>query len=62
MYDMLHFYVHHAEPGTKYGQFLKRAHLLHHFQNPRLGFGVSAPWWDYIFKTQFVRTRSRKAA
>lgn len=62
IYDMVHYYVHHAEPSTKWGKFMKRAHLLHHFQNPGLGFGVSAPWWDYIFHTQFTRGRSRNTA
>jgi len=62
IYDMTHFYIHHAEPRTNWGKFMKRAHLLHHFQNPERGFGVSAPWWDYVFQTQFTRTRSRQRA
>lgn len=55
-YDMVHYYLHHAEPKTRLGLTLRRLHMLHHFRDPSRGFGVSAPWWDYVFKTAFVRT------
>jgi dihydroceramide fatty acyl 2-hydroxylase len=55
-YDMVHYYVHHGEPKTRLGLTLRRLHMLHHFRDPARGFGVSAPWWDYVFKTAFVRT------
>ncbi|MGO9674557.1 MAG: sterol desaturase family protein, partial [Methylocella sp.] len=54
-YDMVHYYTHHAKPTTRLGQTLRRLHLLHHFRDPTRGFGVSAPWWDYVFGTQHVR-------
>jgi len=54
LYDMVHYYVHHAEPTTKLGLTLRRLHMLHHFRDPERSFGVSAPWWDYVFKTQYV--------
>jgi dihydroceramide fatty acyl 2-hydroxylase len=54
-YDMVHYYVHHAEPKTRLGLTLRRLHLLHHFRDPTRGFGVSVPWWDYVFKTAHVR-------
>jgi|ERR1019366_5694444 dihydroceramide fatty acyl 2-hydroxylase len=54
-YDMVHYYVHHAEPRTRLGLTLRRLHLLHHFRDPMRGFGVSVPWWDYVFKTAHVR-------
>jgi dihydroceramide fatty acyl 2-hydroxylase len=54
-YDMVHYYVHHGEPGTRLGLTLRRLHMLHHFRDPSRGFGVSAPWWDYVFKTAFLR-------
>ncbi len=54
-YDMVHYYLHHAEPKTRLGLTLRRLHMLHHFRDPTRGFGVSAPWWDYVFKTAFVR-------
>jgi dihydroceramide fatty acyl 2-hydroxylase len=54
-YDMVHYYVHHAEPKTRLGLTLRRLHMLHHFRDSTRGFGVSAPWWDYVFKTAHVR-------
>lgn len=60
-YDMVHYYVHHGEPTTRVGLTFRRLHLLHHFRDPTRGFGVSAPWWDYVFKTEFVR-QSRTGA
>ena len=54
-YDMVHYYTHHAQPTTRLGKTLRRLHLLHHFRDPTRGFGVSAPWWDYVFGTQHVR-------
>jgi sterol desaturase/sphingolipid hydroxylase (fatty acid hydroxylase superfamily) len=50
-YDMTHFYLHHAEPKTRIGLAMRRAHMLHHFRDQSRGFGVSAPWWDHVFKT-----------
>jgi dihydroceramide fatty acyl 2-hydroxylase len=54
-YDMVHYYVHHGDPRTRLGLALRRGHMLHHFRDPARGFGVSAPWWDYVFGTAFVR-------
>ena len=50
-YDMVHFYTHHAAPTTKLGLMLRRLHLMHHFRDHDKGFGVSAPYWDYVFGT-----------
>jgi sterol desaturase/sphingolipid hydroxylase (fatty acid hydroxylase superfamily) len=52
-YDMTHYYLHHAEPKTRVGRAMRRAHMLHHFRDPTKAFGVSAPWWDHVFKTAF---------
>ena len=54
-YDMVHYYVHHGEPRTRLGLTLRRLHMLHHFRDPTRGFGVSAPWWDVLFKTAHVK-------
>ncbi len=51
LYDMVHFYVHHAQPGARLGRYLKRAHMLHHFRDHGAFFGVSAPWLDSLFGT-----------
>jgi dihydroceramide fatty acyl 2-hydroxylase len=59
-YDMVHYYVHHGEPGTRLGRTLRRLHMLHHFRDSTRGFGVSVPWWDYVFNTAHPRTKPRE--
>jgi dihydroceramide fatty acyl 2-hydroxylase len=53
-YDMVHYHVHHREPTTRFGRMLRRVHMLHHFRDHDRGFGVSAPWWDYVFGTSYA--------
>jgi sterol desaturase/sphingolipid hydroxylase (fatty acid hydroxylase superfamily) len=33
------------------GRILRERHMRHHFQDETRGFGISAPYWDDIFKT-----------
>ncbi len=61
-YDMVHYYVHHGQPKRWIGRTLRRLHMLHHFRDPDRGFGVSAPWWDYIFKTAHTASERREPA
>ena len=50
-YDMTHYHVHHHSPRTRMGRVLRELHMRHHFQDDTRGFGVSAPFWDYVFGT-----------
>lgn len=50
-YDGTHYYVHHFVPTTRWGKFLRRHHLTHHFADHDGGFGVSTPLWDVVFGT-----------
>ena len=50
-YDMTHFWTHVAKPKSRYGKFLRRHHMLHHFSEPEKKFGVSSPLWDFVFGT-----------
>jgi sterol desaturase/sphingolipid hydroxylase (fatty acid hydroxylase superfamily) len=50
-YDMLHYHVHHHRPRTALGKRLRELHMRHHFQNHERGYGVSAPFWDHVFRT-----------
>ena len=59
LYDMTHYHLHHHKPRTRVGKRLRQLHMRHHFQDDTRGFGVSAPWWDYVFGTA---PRSRRAA
>src|SRR3712207_6784369 len=51
-YDMIHYHVHHHRPRSAVGRKLRELHMRHHFQDDERGFGVSAPWWDLVFRTQ----------
>lgn len=50
-YDMTHYAVHHRAPKGPVGRKLRELHMRHHFQDDTTGFGVSAPWWDVVFRT-----------
>ena len=51
IYDSTHFLVHHYSMPTKFGKFIKRHHMRHHFKDPDKDYGVSSPLWDVIFRT-----------
>ncbi len=50
MYDGIHYYTHHGKPKNAIGKFLRRSHLIHHTHHDRR-FGISQPFWDYVFRT-----------
>ena len=60
-YDTIHYATHHLPMKGKIGLFLKQYHILHHYQDFTLGFGVSSPLWDHIFGTVNVRERKAEA-
>jgi len=51
IYDMAHYHVHHHRPRTWVGRRLRELHMRHHFQDETVGFGISAPYWDRVFRT-----------
>ena len=51
VYDMTHYYLHHAQPRTRAGRWLRELHMRHHFEDDEHGFGISAPYWDRVFGT-----------
>ena len=51
-YDMMHYAVHHAKGfESPVLRKIRSHHLAHHFRDTRLGFGVSSPIWDFVFRT-----------
>lgn len=50
-YDTIHYAIHHFPMKAGFLNRLKQHHLRHHFHDDHLGYGVSSPFWDYIFKT-----------
>ena len=57
VYDMTHYYLHHFKPRTRFGKLMRELHMRHHFQDDTRGFGISAPFWDYVFGTPLKRGR-----
>jgi dihydroceramide fatty acyl 2-hydroxylase len=51
VYDEIHFALHHHTPTTSFGKRLRELHMRHHFQDDEKGFGISAPYWDVVFRT-----------
>ena len=49
VYDMVHYFPHHATPKDSYFKDLKRYHMLHHYKQGTIGFGVSNKLWDFVF-------------
>ncbi|MCW3041633.1 MAG: fatty acid hydroxylase, partial [Solirubrobacterales bacterium] len=56
-YDMVHYAVHHRAPRGPIARKLRELHMRHHFQDETTAFGISAPWWDVVFRTS---ARSRR--
>jgi dihydroceramide fatty acyl 2-hydroxylase len=55
VYDMTHYHVHHHRPRSGVGKLMRELHMRHHFQDDTRGFGISAPFWDYVFGTPLRR-------
>jgi sterol desaturase/sphingolipid hydroxylase (fatty acid hydroxylase superfamily) len=51
-YDMVHYATHFLPFGSKVPLFssIQRGHMRHHVVHTR-GFGVTSPFWDYVFFT-----------
>ncbi len=52
-YDITHYAVHHFPVKGKVFGRLREYHMKHHFKEENLGYGVSSPLWDYVFRTNF---------
>jgi hypothetical protein len=48
-YDWMHYYTHHAVPKSRFGRFMRRFHMEHHFKTATRQFGLSSPLWDFAF-------------
>jgi len=59
VYDMLHYAMHHYNFKSGLMKRIKQHHMLHHYQNPEKGFGVSSSLWDEILRSQFPKTAKK---
>jgi sterol desaturase/sphingolipid hydroxylase (fatty acid hydroxylase superfamily) len=50
-YLCVHYSVHAFPPPKNFLKHLWIHHALHHYQQPHSAYGVSSPFWDFIFRT-----------
>jgi sterol desaturase/sphingolipid hydroxylase (fatty acid hydroxylase superfamily) len=50
-YESVHYRVHFSLSGSGLVARQRRSHFYHHFTNNRRCFGVTSPFWDYVFRT-----------
>jgi len=51
LYLTVHYSVHAYSPPNNFLKKLWHHHALHHYQDGETAFGVSSPFWDYVFRT-----------
>ncbi len=54
-YDMTHYAIHHFNFKGNIWKKIKQHHMLHHYQDPDKGYGVSSPLWDKVFRSDFIK-------
>jgi sterol desaturase/sphingolipid hydroxylase (fatty acid hydroxylase superfamily) len=50
-YLLIHYAVHRYRPPANFLKFLWTHHALHHYKSEDAAFGVSNPFWNYLFGT-----------
>ena len=50
-YEYVHWSFHAKAPKSKFGLELRKHHLAHHFQSPKMNHGVTSMWMDKMFGT-----------
>jgi sterol desaturase/sphingolipid hydroxylase (fatty acid hydroxylase superfamily) len=55
IYDMLHYAMHHHNFKSGIMKRVKQHHMLHHYNEPTKGFGVSSSLWDIILRSGFEK-------
>ena len=57
-YDISHYAIHHFNFKGSFWKKIKQHHMLHHYQDPTKGYGVSSPLWDKIFNSDFIKKQN----
>jgi 4-hydroxysphinganine ceramide fatty acyl 2-hydroxylase len=55
IYDISHYAIHHFNFKGSIWKKIKQHHMLHHYQDPDKGYGVSSPIWDKVFGSDFIK-------
>lgn len=56
-YDMTHYAIHHANFKSTFWKKIKQHHMLHHYDDPSKGYGVSSVLWDKILDSDFPKKK-----
>ena len=56
-YDMTHYAIHHANFKSSFWKKIKQHHMLHHYDDPTKGYGVSSVLWDKILDLDFPKKK-----
>ena len=59
IYDMLHYAMHHHNFKSGIMKKVKQHHMIHHYQDPEHGYGVSSSLWDIILRSGFPDTAKK---
>ncbi|MCA1318532.1 sterol desaturase family protein [Bacillus tianshenii] len=52
LYEWKHYVAHRPiKPKSRFGKWVKKTHILHHFKNENFWYGVSTPFVDVLFGT-----------
>ena len=60
IYDMLHYAMHHHNFKSGIMKSIKQHHMLHHYQDPDKGYGVSSSLWDIILRSGFKKDSQKR--
>lgn len=55
IYDMMHYAMHHYNFKSNLMKRVKQHHMLHHYDDPTKGYGVSSALWDKVFQSGFPK-------
>jgi sterol desaturase/sphingolipid hydroxylase (fatty acid hydroxylase superfamily) len=61
-YEWVHYSTHYRVARTRYGRYVRAWHLAHHHKSPRARFGVTSPFWDFVFGTYEAVPTGRERA
>lgn len=50
-YDLTHYAIHHANFKNPIWLKIKQNHIRHHYLDSTKAYGVTTPFWDYVFGT-----------
>ncbi|MDQ6815041.1 MAG: sterol desaturase family protein [Bacteroidota bacterium] len=56
-YDMTHYAIHHLNFKSSFWKKIKQHHMLHHYDDPTKGYGVSSVLWDKILYSDFPKKK-----